>query len=683
MKHLIVLCAGDTSLHQSKHQHWTHSSKIYDVAIIYYGDTQSKKELFQQEADLFYHQKGPKWTLLRHFFMTQTQVWQAYDFVAFPDDDLKITVPQWNALFKIGSQYQLDLYQPSLVNNGEQYIKHTLLVSQPQNILRYVNFVEIMTPIFSQRALKQAVQKRIVIDSHLQSGWGMDYALPQTILPYHKYNYPENHPINKNTFQIAVIDTIAIEHTKPLSNINDAKTSSFYKTFHIDPEKEMAYVMRTYHTKPFTPSTLRCVPVPVVYSTTPAQCTPLSTSSPHCPTGKRRTRPLHNDLPNYLSQNIHTEFNQLKTHKHPLYSSSKDIHQFYHKITFGFHARIRQKKLTIVKDFGSFESRNKNTVAMMNDVLCRYKIDDVDVLVSTDDFVRHPDVKGVPLLCMAKKANQHYITYPDHSFYQWTEAHTRSWDTERTQLMNTTFPHQKSQAMFRGNLSTFYLREYLAKVSSREKHHTKYKKHTKHKIPIRKRRQVLPVLDVCGVHVGDIKPQSTSRNRTLKRSVSKTKQTKKNTDTKSPTHQAFVSLHDHAKWKYLLHISGRSYAARLKYLLASNSVVLYVKKKDMYEYNEFWYGYLKDNINCIVIHDNNKYDMHNKNVVKRNKHGKKIWDDTANESVVQQIKHAVHTLETHPQQAHSLIHANEEWKRTFDYELVLKYFGIVLNEIAK
>lgn len=680
MKPLIVLCAGDTSLHQASHRHWSHPSRQYTLAILYYGTDPDKKQQYRDEADYFHAQQGPKWALVRNFLITQTALWHTRTFVAFPDDDLDITTTQWNTLFDYGRNYNLDLYQPSLVNNGPQYISHPLLICKPQNTLRFVNFVEVMVPIFSQRALRRAVDKRVLTNPRLKSGWGIDYVLPQTVLPHHKFDYPSQHTVNKHTYYFAVVDAVPITHTKPLSNTADAKTSSFYKTYNIDPKKEMRDMMHAFHVRLFTPITLRCVPVCVTYTPTPT-CTPAQQP-------KRRPRPNKQNLPVYLTQNIDHEISRVNAQRHPLYKSSVDIEQFYHKVSQGFHARIRRNTLHIVRDFGSFESRNKNTIAMLLDVLCRYKIDDVDILVSTDDFVRQPDVRGVPILCMAKTSIQTYITYPDHTFYTWTEAHTQSWDQERKRLSRTVFPHPKPLALFRGNLSTFYLREYLANASRQERQHTRRHKsnkskknrshtskgtlsahkatqrHTQGKRNTSSMRVCTPVLDVAGIDVGALAHNTRS-------------------STPRAAHTSnFVPLHDHAKWKYLLHIPGRSYAARLKYLLASNSVVLYVKKQKKYEYTEFWYRYLKDTKNCVVIHDDNVYDARNRIVVQRNKHGKKIWNDTANENIVKQIRTTVHQLESKPHYAKSLVQANRTWRQTFDYEMVLKYFGVVLNEIA-
>ena len=654
MNSLIVLCAGDNSLHTPRNCNWLHLSRKYDVAIIYYGDQATVKASYEKDSDYFYAQRGPKWTLIRDFLLNQKHVWQTYNFVAFPDDDLKVAPTQWNELFEYGQKYQLDLFQPSLVDNGPEYIKHTLLLTQPQNVLRYVNFVEIMIPIFSQRALHKAVKANVLTDIHIQSGWGVDYVLSKTILPHHKYTHSSSHSINRHTYQIAVIDAVPIVHTKPLSNTTQAKKSSFYKTFKIDPEKEMHYFLHAHHTKLFTPATLRCVPLPVEYV-----CKILHPSHRKL---QRRSRPSIDALPTYLSENIREEIRAVKTTLHPSYVSSIDINKFYHKISFGFHASIRKNKLHIVQDFGSFESRNKNTVQIICDVLERFVVNDVDVLFSTDDFVRQPDIRGVPLLCMAKKRAQTYITYPDHTFYNWEEAGTQSWDKERAQIMRAYYKHPLPEAFFRGNLKTFYLREYLAKKSMQEWKQDRQRTH-KHKQARRSSVHSLKHrvrLNVAGVQLG-----KSSRKRVSNIPVA-----------------SFVPLREHAKWKYLLHIPGRSYAARLKYLLASNSVVMYVIKRDAHEYKEFWYKYLKHGHNCIFIRDNNVYDQNNRLMAKRNKKGKKVWDDTANRDVVRQIQQSGKVLEASPEKAKQLVLNNDEWRHTFSYDMILTYMSVVLNEIA-
>ena len=649
---ILVLCAGDTSLHQQSKCNWAHPKRKYDIAILYYGDDPKKKREYKAESDFFHCQKGPKWTLVRDFLLANKQLCEQYAFVAFPDDDLRVTPDQWNELFDVGKTYGLDLFQPSLENNGPAYVKHTHLVTHPQNILRYTTFVEIMTPVFSQRALVRAV--RVLTDSHIRSGWGVDYVLPRAVLPHHRYDQPDQHPTNRHTYQIAVVDSVSITHTKPLGNTKHAAQSTFYKTYNINPEAEMKYFLHKYNVRSFVPQTLRCVPVPVdmrPFVTT----TPANTLTPADPTR----------LPSYLSANVMAELEAVRKHPHQLYTKPADVQKFYHKIEFGFHVRISNNRFRIVRDFGSFESRNHNTLCMLHDVLCRYKIANTDILVSTDDFVRQPDVKGVPILCMAKRASQTYLTYPDHSFYNWQEANTRAWDTERQRIREsnerrTDHNRKIPKALFRGNVNTFYVRKYLAmQCKMHTTHKTRKTRHTRKQHQKQNQHQHQNVLDVMDVKVGQ-KPRRSSTRKHKHAHDSKT---------------AFVSLADHNRWKYLLHIPGRSYAARLKYLLMSNSVVLYVRKQPQYEYNEFWYKYLQNGTNCVVIDDHNVYNHNNQMVSKRNG----CWDDRANNRIASDIQQSVRALESTPKHYRAMVEANEEWRRTFDYEMVLLYFAVLLD----
>lgn len=692
-ENLVVVCAGDQSLHQRSHCHWAHASRTYDIATLYYGKETAKQKEYQTDSEYFHKDVNPKWTLIRNFLASCTHL-HHYAFVAFPDDDLHITPTDWNRLFEIGRQHHLDLFQPSLVNNGPQYIKHTHLVSQPQNVLRFSNFVEIMVPVFSRRALNKA--KGVLRDAHIKSGWGVDYVLPKAVLPHYQYNYPPSHHVNHNTYQVAVVDSVSITHTKPLGDSKQASKSSFYKTFDINPEAEMRYFMHKHKVKQFTPQTLRCVPVRENYATqfsTCATATPRPTrrasaanQTPKNKKNKTKATPnttLHtlahshltpvdsSQLPSYLASNIQSEWQAVTDHRHPQYKKTSDIHKFYHKITYGFHARIRHNQLRVIRDFGSYESRNINTLCMLHDVVCRYKIHDVDILVSTDDVVRSPDVRGVPILCMAKKASQTYMTYPDHSFYQWAEAHTGSWDTERANIANAhrTYPTTKKTptAFFRGNVDTAYVRKHLARECAASKSKS-------------------AVLDVVDVKVGNHTTTTTKNNDTRKSKKRNTsKHRMRNSSQKAPRSttrpSTFVSFAQHNRWKYLLHIPGRSYAARLKYLLMTSSVVFYVRKRPAFEYNEFWYNYLQNGVNCVIIDDGNLYNDLNRPIAKRIR-GKKVWDDRANHRIVDDIHQAVGDFECEKRDYAQIVRNNRSWRETFDYELVLQYFAVVLNRIS-
>ena len=135
-------------------------------------------------------------------------------------------------------------------------------------------------------------------------------------------------------------------------------------------------------------------------------------------------------------------------------------------------------------------------------------------------------------------------------------------------------------------MGTAWLRKYLADVSAKNTGVCR------------------DVLDVADVRVGDAEEEPATRRRTMRKASSHARRTRKQLYPPAPPH-GFLSLAEHARYKYLLHIPGISYAGRLKYLLLTNSTVIYVQKAPAYEYREFWYDYLQDGVNCVVVRDPN------------------------------------------------------------------------------
>ena len=685
---LIVLCAGDTSLHYHTSSPWLaphKSHRQYDVAVLYYGEDDAMATKYAENTVLMERMKGPKWMILRTFLKEHRALWKSYAYISFPDDDLSITPNQWNELVHTGMTYKLDVFQPAIIPPTthtkvppeiEKYIKHTHLMPANgfRNILRYVNFVEIMVPIFSHRALvrcvdgdtppsenetcshtpfkKHTTKKNyqpeltqhhvsggshhsrkttrhhhhhntnrrgrrtttehhtkhgihnwtgtardkkcttknggILMDPTIRSGWGIDYVLPKSVLPCYRFDLPPTHSWNRNrdTYLFAVVDRVPIVHTKPLSVVGGkALKSSFYQKYNITPEREMRHTMNRWgNTRQFAPCTLRHVPEPVDYTYIERPVPPNTQPFPY-----RRSSGNRISLPPFLHSNLQRELQNIsKPFIHPV--KTVQWKKYYYKLGYGLHVKITHNQIHVVTDLGSFQSRNWNTIQMLHEVLRRYTVPDTELLICTDDKVRTPDevdTSGIPILVMAKKPWQTYVTYPDHTFYGWKEAHTRDWETERDAIhtscearyrdvtRNCALVPKKDVAFFRGNTSTSYIRKYLANRSQAQQ-----------------TKGTDPTLDVEDVRVD-------ASTRTCSNPYEPHDQ--------RPA-AGFVSLPEHCKYKFLLHIPGHSYAARLKYLLATDSTVIYVQKRKDYEYREFWYDGLVDGKNCIVVRDPNAYD---------------------------------------------------------------------------
>lgn len=68
--------------------------------------------------------------------------------------------------------------------------------------------------------------------------------------------------------------------------------------------------------------------------------------------------------------------------------------------------------------------------------------------------------------------------------------------------------------------------------------------------------------------------------------------------------KSFKSLTEHCDYRHLLHLTGRAYSARLKYLLLCGSTVIFPHRGD-WEYHEFWFHLLKDRENILYTEEVN------------------------------------------------------------------------------
>jgi hypothetical protein len=215
--YLCIMCVGDNSLHKN----W--NFKGVDLAVIYFGDTNYIDNKTHGEF-YFLKEKGTKFQLVRKMFeYLGNKLWE-YDYVWIPDDDLLFEKGSVLDLFEVADVFKLDLCQPSFKDNGNIMNRYKHIFKNKLGVyVEYVNFVEVMCPLFSVRGLKKVYSTFFGKD--VVSGWGLDFVWANMI----KSN-------------IAVIHSVVLVHTKPV-NIN----TGFYKQFNIDPFSEMNSLFRKYH----------------------------------------------------------------------------------------------------------------------------------------------------------------------------------------------------------------------------------------------------------------------------------------------------------------------------------------------------------------------------------------------------------------------------------------------------
>ena len=191
-KNLVISTVGDKSLHKT----WLSKDKNFDLILLYYGDNPDVSLSYTQDTKLVFQGKGFKWHLIKALLLGKPELIQNYDYIWFPDDDVKIDPTDVNKLFDLVYEYNLLLAQPSMIG----YTSHQITIPQPNSLLRYTNFVEVLAPLMSTKIINKVID---TFDANYSS-WGLDHLWPYLL------NYPED--------KIAIVDSIVMEHTKPVGN---------------------------------------------------------------------------------------------------------------------------------------------------------------------------------------------------------------------------------------------------------------------------------------------------------------------------------------------------------------------------------------------------------------------------------------------------------------------------------
>jgi hypothetical protein len=220
---LVVVRAGDASLHPQ----WLDGQvPTFDLAVCYYGDD---PKAFSDCA-LRHAVKGGKWDGLHAFFAANPSVFENYDWIWLPDDDIATTTSCINRLFDLTEKRALVVAQPSLT--WDSHYSHFITLHNPRFELRWTNFVELMVPIFKAdflRTIFPTFAKR-------RFGTGLD----------HLWSRWMPNPRCRS----AIIDSIAVRHTRPVGAGNlsggarDAQTTemnALMKAYGLDKPTPVVY----------------------------------------------------------------------------------------------------------------------------------------------------------------------------------------------------------------------------------------------------------------------------------------------------------------------------------------------------------------------------------------------------------------------------------------------------------
>lgn len=186
---LVVVRAGDASLHPT----WVDLAqpRSFDLVVSYYGRDPAKYRdgPFPRIDDPGQKFIGAQRLLRREAF------WHAYDYVWFPDDDLATEQDEIDELFARSAAMELELGHPAL--DWHSHYWHVVMVRSPSFAARYVDFIELMAPVFSRAFLERCLP---TFDENL-SGWGLSFLWP--------------HMLGSGLRRCAIIDDATVTHTRP------------------------------------------------------------------------------------------------------------------------------------------------------------------------------------------------------------------------------------------------------------------------------------------------------------------------------------------------------------------------------------------------------------------------------------------------------------------------------------
>lgn len=208
-RNLVLAVVGDESVHES----WLAGlqKRSFDLCLIYFGDQPGR---FRGDADVYIERKGIKFALIYELVQRElAEVLPHYDRIWIPDDDVAADVARVNRLFELARQYNLEICQPAIAVGD---LSFQALRAQPEYILRYSQFVEMMCPLFTQRAF----QKVLPLFNANASGWGIDWVWSSWFA----------------ADQVAVIDATPMDHTRPLrtSGVHDR-----FRRMGVDPSTDL------------------------------------------------------------------------------------------------------------------------------------------------------------------------------------------------------------------------------------------------------------------------------------------------------------------------------------------------------------------------------------------------------------------------------------------------------------
>ena len=191
-KVLMVVRAGDRSLHP---QWIRNEERLFDLHVSYFG---LLNDPYPNSCERIYRSIGSKWVGLADFIRLNPGIFDKYDYICFPDDDILSSQDNINNLCGLLLKYRPHLAQPALALNS--YFSHKITLYRPFIDARRTDFVEVMFPCFRSDFLRE-VSWTFSLNT---SGWGLEWLWIKCLRA--KFQSPD----------IYIFDSASVLHTRPV-----------------------------------------------------------------------------------------------------------------------------------------------------------------------------------------------------------------------------------------------------------------------------------------------------------------------------------------------------------------------------------------------------------------------------------------------------------------------------------
>ena len=148
---------------------WTGLDANYDIYVIYYGNNQQNFESYRKVVKHIECRKGSKFQNFHYFYKMYPKIINQYERFFILDDDIMMFTQDINEMFKYSEKYNLAICQPAFKACGR--ISHEITKQDETISVRFTNFIEVNTPLFTKAALDNLM--RVYIPELI--GWGIDY----------------------------------------------------------------------------------------------------------------------------------------------------------------------------------------------------------------------------------------------------------------------------------------------------------------------------------------------------------------------------------------------------------------------------------------------------------------------------------------------------------------------------